>query len=51
MERGLEQGEVKGASRLGRLMTALLQDNSIEEAKRAASDEAYRAALYKRYNI
>ena len=51
LEEGMEKGEEKGASRLGRLMTTLLQDNSIEEAKRAASDEAYRALLYRKYNI
>ena len=51
VKEGLEQGEEKGASRLGRLIETLLQDERMEDIKKAATDEAYRAALYKRYNI
>ena len=51
VKQGLAQGEEKGASRLGRLIETLLQDERMEDIKKAATDEAYRALLYRKYNI
>ncbi len=53
--RGEKRGEVrgikKGESRLLQLNELLLNDNRIDDLKKATSDAGYRDALYKEYGL
>ena len=51
LEAGRAEGEVIGADKLGRLMTALLSQNRIDDAKIASSDPEYREKLFKEFGI
>ena len=51
IEEGRAEGEVIGADKLGRLMTALLSQNRIDDAKKASSDPEYREKLFKEFCI
>ena len=54
-EKGLEQGRVEGvvlgADRMARLMSALLEQNRTNDAKKAAEDPSYREQLFKEFGI
>ncbi len=48
---GIEKGREEGENKLGRLVLILSKDGRIEDITRVASDEEYRKALYKEFNI
>ena len=49
--RGEKRGIKKGESRLLQLNELLLNDNRIDDLKKATSDAGYRDALYKEYGL
>ena len=49
--RGVAIGEKKGESRLAALMDQLLSQGRLEDARRAAKDENFRACLFKEFQI
>ena len=49
--RGIEKGNIEGKSQMADLMKRLLDENRIEDAKRAAEDPAYCDELMKQYGI
>ena len=51
MEKGKAEGNVEGKSQMADLMKRLLDENRIEDAKRAAEDTAYCEELMKQYGI
>ena len=48
---GIQIGEARGEKRLLQLNELLLNDNRIEDLKKATSDAVYRDALYKEYGL
>ncbi len=50
-EDGIERGIEKGETKLSRLVLILSKDGRNEDITRVASDEEYRKALYKEFNI
>ena len=48
---GRSEGRFEGETRLSKLMKLLFDAGRIEDAERAASDEAYRAGLFKEFGI
>ena len=48
---GEAKGEAKGKHLMGKLMTILFQQGKLEEANRAASDDAYCEQMLKEYNL
>ena len=48
---GIEKGNTEGKSQMADLMKRLLDENRIEDAKRAAEDLAYCDELMKQYGI
>ena len=51
MAEGIEKGNIEGKSQMADLMKRLLDENRIEDAKRAAEDLAYCDELMKQYGI
>jgi flagellar biosynthesis/type III secretory pathway protein FliH len=51
LKEGLKEGRIEGESKLSRLVLILSKDGRIEDITRVASDEEYRKALYKEFNI
>ena len=51
IEKGKAEGNVEGKSQMADLMKRLLDENRIEDAKRAAEDPAYCDELMKQYGI
>lgn len=51
IEEGRVEGRAEGAERMGKLVSILLEQNMIEEAKAAASDKKVREEYYTLYNI
>ena len=51
MAQGMAQGRVQGEEMLGTLVNKMLSIGRVEDAKRAATDPAYREEQYKVYNI
>ena len=49
--RGEKKGEKKGERRLAELITRLFSDGRGSEVEKAASDEQYRAKLFKEFQI
>ena len=50
-EEGIQIGEVRGENRAFLLNELLLNDNRIDDLKRAVSDAKYREKLYKEYGL
>ena len=50
-EEGIQIGEARGEKRLLQLNELLLNDNRIEDLKKATADASYRDALYKEYGL
>ena len=48
---GREEGRKEGADRIAKLMTRLLSDGKIDEAKRAAADAGFREELLLAYSL
>mgnify|MGYP007079222868 FL=1 len=48
---GIAEGNVEGKNQMADLMKRLLDENRIEDAKRAAEDSAYCDELMKQYGI
>ena len=51
MAQGMAQGRAQGEEMLGTLVNKMLSIGRVEDAKRAATDPAYREEQYKVYNI
>ena len=51
LDRLLSKGEAQGEARLGKLINLLLQDNRIEDVKKASVDEEARKKFYKEFGI
>ena len=51
IEKGKAEGNTEGKSQMADLMKRLLNENRIEDAKRAAEDLAYCDELMKQYGI
>ena len=51
MDEGLSKGRNEGEDRMGRLVEALVADGQNEAVARVATDKAYRAEMYEKYNI
>ncbi len=51
IEKGKAEGNAEGKSQMADLMKRLLDENRIEDAKRAAEDSAYCDELMKQYGI
>ena len=51
IEKGKAEGNAEGKSQMADLMKRLLDENRIEDAKRAAEDLAYCDELMKQYGI
>ena len=51
MDEGLSKGRNEGEDRMGRLVEALVADGQNEAVVRVATDKAYRAEMYEKYNI
>lgn len=49
--RGEARGEAKGEQKLANLVRVLIASGKTDEVARAASDQEYRASLYKKYAI
>ena len=49
--KGIAEGNAEGKSQMADLMKILLDENRIEDAKRAAEDPAYCDELMKQYGI
>ena len=50
-EEGIQIGEARGEARLLQLNELLLNDNRIDDLKKATADASYRAVLYKEYGL
>ncbi|MDD3747560.1 MAG: hypothetical protein PHD70_13950, partial [Anaerostipes sp.] len=48
---GLAEGLTKGESRFSKLTESLLDDNRLDDLKKATKDTTFRATLYKEYEI
>ncbi|MGI6500190.1 MAG: hypothetical protein ACOX1S_04770 [Anaerostipes sp.] len=48
---GLAEGLTKGESRFSKLTESLLDDNRLDDLKRATKDTTFKAKLYKEYGI
>ena len=51
LEEGLKQGEINGESRLGKLITSLINAGRSSDVELAAKDENAREKFYKEFNI
>ena len=51
MSSSFKNGEASGEKRLNNLNEKLLNDNRIEDLKKAVTDESYREQLYKGYGL
>lgn len=51
LDRLLSKGQAQGEARLGKLINLLLQDNRIEDVKKASVDEEARKKFYKEFGI
>ena len=48
---GRAEGEAIGEDKLGTLISKLLSEDRLEEAKKASTDSSFRQKLYKEFNL
>ena len=51
LEEGREEGNKQGIDKMSKLITILLGEKRYDELEKASNDDAYRNALFSRYNI